>query len=232
MGAKKLMETDALRGKADRFQCRAKTRGSRLNRYPHRTERLLMPTFKLWINPLKFLELDLPGQAATPTADQVLNYLSDPELNGGIDAFLARYREVANVSDPLFVAPAEKNILQKLVWPLRHAKGSYALGNSLGCIAMCGMVGEMVAILLWDISKVPLQGKPREEPAQKALFGSSFERLGQERRVQVLRIFGLIDEQTKTAFDRLREIRRRYLHFFPKNTRTQWKMHLTRTRIT
>jgi uncharacterized protein (DUF433 family) len=26
------------------------------------------------------------------------------------------------VSDPLFVAPAEKNILQKLVWPLRHAK--------------------------------------------------------------------------------------------------------------
>ena len=100
------------------------------------------------------------------------------------------------------------------MWPLRHAKGSYALGNHLGCIAMCGMVGEMVVILLWEISKASLQQAQLDEAAQKALFGNTFERLGQERRVQVLRAFDLVDDQTKQAFDRLRSIRKRYLHFF------------------
>ena len=106
-----------------------------------------MTTFKAWINPLKFPEIDLPGQDGHPTADRVVDYLSDPGDDIGLPAFLERYHDIASVNDPLFVAPAENNILQKLVWPLRHAKGSYALGNHLGCIAMCGMVGEMVAIL-------------------------------------------------------------------------------------
>ena len=148
-----------------------------------------MTTFKAWINPLKFPEIDLPGQEGQPTADRVVDYLSDPGDDIGLPAFLERYHDIASVNDPLFVAPAENNILQKLVWPLRHAKGSYALGNHLGCIAMCEMVGEMVAILLWEISKASLQQAQIDKAAQKALFGNTFERLGQERRVQVLRAF-------------------------------------------
>ena len=35
-----------------------------------------------------------------------------------------RHCEIAS-DDTMFLAPAEKNILEKLVWPLRHAKGSY-----------------------------------------------------------------------------------------------------------
>ena len=45
----------------------------------------------------------------------------------GLPAFLERYHDIASVDDPLFVAPAEQNILQKLVWPLRHAKGLPAI---------------------------------------------------------------------------------------------------------
>ena len=111
------------------------------------------------------------------------------------------------------VAPAEPTILEKLVWPLRHAKGSYALGSYLSCIALCGMVGEMVALLLWEISKVNIQNKPLDEAGERALLGNTFEKLGQERRTQVLRAFDRIDAETKSAFDTLREIRRRYLHF-------------------
>ena len=173
-----------------------------------------MTTFKAWINPLKFPEIDLPGQDGHPTADRVVDYLSDPGDDIGLPAFLERYHDIASVNDPLFVAPAENNILQKLVWPLRHAKGSYALGNHLGCIAMCGMVGEMVAILLWEISKASLQQAQIDKATQKALFGNTFERFGQARRVQVLRTFNIVDDQTGQAFDRLRSIRRRYLHFF------------------
>jgi hypothetical protein len=143
----------------------------------------------------------------------LLDYLCAPELDRGADAFVSRHREVAGIRD-LFGAPAEPSILAKLVWPLRHAKGSYALGNYLGCIALCGMVGEMASILLWEIAKVRIQGKPVDESSQKALFGSSVEKLGQDRRIQVLGAFGLIDADTRAAFDRLRDIRRKYLHLF------------------
>jgi hypothetical protein len=174
-----------------------------------------MPHFAAWVNPLKCLTIEGPSpDPAPPTPEQLLDYLFAPELDRGVDAFVSRYQEIAQVADPIPIAPAEPNILDKLVWPLRHAKGSYALGNYLACIALCGMVGEMVAILLWDISKFTLQGKEMAPKDEAALFGSAFEKLGQQRRTQVLRALSLIDADTQAAFDSLRETRRRYLHFF------------------
>src|SRR5260370_4070948 len=76
------------------------------------------------------------------------------------------------------------------------------------------MVGEMVAILLWDISKVLFREKPSDKAAQKAIFGSTFEKLSQERRTQVLCAVGVIKEEASVAFDGLRSIRRKYLHLF------------------
>jgi hypothetical protein len=175
--------------------------------------------FDGWINPLKCPELEILPQLhkdkepATPAADRLLDYLYAPEIDRRPEAFVARYLEIAAVPDPLAIVPAESTILEKLVWPLRHAKGSYALGNYLSSIALCGMVGEMVAILLWDISRVALQGHPMTDAEQRAMFGSTFEKLGQERRVDVLHTLNLVDEPTKAAFDSLRAIRRRYLHF-------------------
>jgi hypothetical protein len=174
------------------------------------------------VNPLKWADVDilprLPGAPpeSVPTAEQILAYLHAPEIDRSRPAFLTRYQEIAQVLDPLPVVPAEPTILGKLVWPLRHAKGSYALGNYLGCIALRGMVGEMVAILLWDISKVPLQGHPMTEAEQRAMFGRTFERLGQERKVEVLHTLKLIDDVAKTAFESLRGLRNTYLHFLSK----------------
>jgi hypothetical protein len=174
-----------------------------------------MPVFQAFINPLGFPEIDLDSsKSATPSAEQLLDYLLCPQLDRGRDTLVERYREINDVSASLPIVPAEENILQKLIWPLRNAKSSYMLGNYLGCIALCGMVGEMVAILLWDISKLALQGKLLEKTMQEALLGSSFEKLGQERRTQVLRVLGLIGDEDVSAFDGLRLIRRRYLHFF------------------
>jgi hypothetical protein len=172
-----------------------------------------MPLFPAWINPLKCPEIELDASVSTPNAESLLNYLFSPEVDRSCDAFVSRYREISSTMDPLTFAPAEPTILEKLVWPLRHAKGSYALGNYLGCVALCGMVGEMVALLLWDISSVTLQGHPMNESEQRAMFGSTFEKLGQERRVDVLHTLKLIDDEAKVAFDTIRGIRRKYLHF-------------------
>ena len=39
-----------------------------------------------------------------------------------------------------------------------------------------------------------------------------FEKLGQERRVEILRTLKLVDDGAKQAFDSLRGVRRKYLH--------------------
>ncbi len=58
------------------------------------------------------------------------------------------------------------------------------VGNYLGTIALCGMVAEMVAVLLYEISNFSLKNRPMTEQDQTSVFGSKFEKLGQDRRVQ------------------------------------------------
>lgn len=176
-----------------------------------------MPTIRAWINPLACIPLELPPSPNTspsPGASELLKYLFAPEAEGTVEAFVRRYREVASLPKAFPFAPAEPEILDKLVWPLRHAIGSYCLADYLGCVALCGMVGEMVAILLWEISPYPRGSPPLADKEQKQLFGRTFETLGQERRIDVLRGFRLIDDDTKAALSQLKAIRNRYLHFF------------------
>lgn len=130
---------------------------------------------------------------------------------------VARYQEISVEKTRLFVAPAEDRILEKLVWPLRHAKSSYTLGNFLGTISLCGMVAEMVAILLFDITEPKINNRQMEKRDQEALFGRAFEKLDQNRRVEVLSAYGMIDEQTKQAFDLIRTTRRLYLHLWSQD---------------
>ena len=174
-----------------------------------------MGTITAWVNPLVCPEIARSTLTDEPPgADRLLEYAFAPDVERTSQAFVERYREISTGVDPLPLAPAEPNILAKMVWPLRSAKASYALGNYLSCIAMCGLVGEMVAMLTWDISEVRFQAGQLGETQEKLLLGSSFERLGQERRVSVLFAAGLIDESAKRAFDSLREIRRKHLHLF------------------
>jgi hypothetical protein len=112
-----------------------------------------MPTMSAWINPLRCIPIDAPqpGGAPTPDASELLDYLFAPEAERTAEAFAGRYRDVVSVAAAFPFAPAEPTLLQKLVWPLRHAIGSYCLADYLGCVALSGMVGEMVATLLWEI---------------------------------------------------------------------------------
>lgn len=49
---------------------------------------------------------------------------------------------------------------------------------------------------------------------QKALFGGTFEKQGQERRVEILAGYGLITQDLKQQYDTVRTARRRYLHLW------------------
>ena len=54
------------------------------------------------------------------------------------------------------------------------------LGNYAAVIAVCGMVAEMLAIFLWELSSVKLD--------EKLVFGCKFKKLRQERRVKMLQL--------------------------------------------
>lgn len=170
-----------------------------------------------WINPLAFLEIDEPWASATPkpvSLEAVVEFATAPGLGRDIPSIVGRYREVSVEEPRLFAVAADDQLLARLVWPLRHAKASYMLGNYLGTISLCGLASEMVAILIFETSDVRLNGEPMDLDTQRAVFGFAFEKLGQERRVAVLRAYGLIDEALALAFDAVRSARRRYLHLW------------------
>jgi hypothetical protein len=173
--------------------------------------------FKAYINPLAFLEVDEPWASHMPKPPDfgaVLRFLCPPEVKSDLEEVIGRYREISNESKRLFAAPAEKNILEKLVWPLRNAKASYMLGNYLGTISLSGTVAEMVAILTFEISNLTINGKRIDQKTQEKIFTRTFENLGQDQRVKVLHAFNLIDDEIKSYFDIVRDKRKRYLHLF------------------
>lgn len=174
------------------------------------------------LNPLAFLEAEAEerwGSSAQdkPTLESVLRFLCPADEGVDTEKLLARYRRITCDSVSLFVAPDEPRILDKLIWPLRNAKASYMVGNYLGTISLSGMVAEMVAILLWEITDTHLNGRRVTEDDEKQLFGLTFERLGQERKISVLSAFGIIDSTAKSNFDKIRDIRRRYLHLWSQD---------------
>ena len=52
---------------------------------------------------------------------------------------------------------------------------------------------------------------------QRALFGSTFEKLGQERRIQVLSAYGVADAEAQQRFETIRDTRRKYLHLWSQD---------------
>jgi hypothetical protein len=176
--------------------------------------------FSAWINPLAFLEVDEPwasAQDATPTAETILSFLCPPGTPADSASLITRYKRISTEPVRLFAAPAEPRILEKLVWPLRHAKASYVVGNNLAVVALCGMVSEMVALLHWQLADVSLNGRPMTSEDETALFGSSFEKLGQDRRVRLLTAYGLVVPAVVQMFDTIRLTRRKYLHLWSQD---------------
>jgi hypothetical protein len=175
--------------------------------------------FKGWLNPLQFLAVDEPWahRNSTPSLESVLDFLCTPGSGCEINTLVTRYREISQEKVRLSIAPAEERILNKLVWPLRNAKASYMVANYLGTISLCGMVAEMVAVLLLEIAELKINNRLMTPQDQTSLYGSTFERLGQDRRIQILYAYDIIDDDIKAAFDLVRTTRRRYLHIWSQD---------------
>ena len=166
-----------------------------------------------FLNPLALTAVDFgaEGEEDSISAKTILSFLCPPGTPDDTQSLVKRYKEIST-GPGLFAAPSEPRILEKLVWPLRHAKASYVVGNNLSVVTLCGMVAEMVAVLLWQLAETELNGHAMADEHEKALFRSTFERLPQERRVIILKAYGIITSDIAYDFDTIRKTRRGYLH--------------------
>lgn len=182
-----------------------------------------MPEDKLieiFVNPLQFIEIDEPWaslQKEELSLEAVLDFICIPGIGSDLKSLIKRYKEISVEKSRLFAAPSEQRILDKLIWPLRNAKAGYMCGNYLGTIALCGMVAEMVAMLLFEITQFLLNNRPMSEKDQVSVFGRKFEKLGQDRRVNVLAAYSIIDKNLENAFECIRTTRNRYLHLWSQD---------------
>ena len=177
-------------------------------------------TIGAWIRPLSLSSIGvlpfLPDNQPIDPSSLVKDLCQDfsPEF---LENLRRRYWLLTTPELDIFVVPNEKKILEKLVWPLRAAKQAFILSDYLGCIALCGMVCEMAIIFLFDLANTRVNGKLLNAKQEKQIFGSTFEKLGQEKRIQALYDVELLSEELAKDADAVRKIRRQYLHFLSKS---------------
>lgn len=170
-----------------------------------------------FLGPLSFPKMNpIPGQKSEEvTADDILKYLCSETVIPTIDNFTKSYEHISKNINKLFIVPSEYEILNKLVFPLKHAIGSYMVGNYLGTIAICGMVSEMAIIFHYDTLKIKLNKQDSEDVVKK-LYGKTFEKIGQDRRIKFLQVMGYLNNELAEQFDIVRNCRNGYLHSLSK----------------
>jgi hypothetical protein len=170
---------------------------------------------EIFLQPLSYGELgDLVKNNAE--CQRLLMLICDGDVSG-ISDIESRVDKLESFRQTLQYVPTGLEILTKLTWPIRNAIISYLLGNFLGTIAQCGMVAEMTTILIFEIAEKSIGNEPMNEAQQIKIFGTQFEKLGQERRIGVLKAFKLIDDNVERLFNSIKNTRRQYLHFYSKS---------------
>lgn len=131
---------------------------------------------------------------------------------------LDRYVEVSKQETYTPILPHSDKLFEKFLAPLKSAKRCYCLGEYLASIELSAHLGEMLALLVWKISPITLNKSAITAAQEKALWGREFEKLAQEKRIDLLKVFGFIAEGDERALDFLRATRRTYFHLWSEST--------------
>lgn len=97
------------------------------------------------------------------------------------------------------------------MWPLREAKASYVIGNYLAVVAMCGLVAEMVAVLLMQLAEAELRDKEWKKGGG-APYEEWIDGIRQAHRERILTRHSLVGLDVVEMFRTIRLTRRGYMH--------------------
>lgn len=177
-------------------------------------------SFKGWVRPLSLLSLRIsPYEHLTEHVDpgQLLQDFCNDWTSQAVERIRARFLRVDTPELDIFVVPAENMVLDKLVWPLRHAKIAFCRSDFLGCIAICGMVCEMATVFVYELVAEASDLSRLESEDREILSEGTYETLRQQERIKGLLRMRVIPQNLAENLDKVRKIRREYLHFLKKD---------------
>ncbi len=186
-------------------------------------------TLQVQVNPFAFIEANdfleqrvVPGTESEifgpPKLESILSYLCGQGVSSQSEKICQRYKDTQ--TSKLGLVPNTKFFANKLIEPLREAQTSYMIGNWIATIALCGVTCEMLTMLIFEMSRkyIQINGKSiDEESIQKAVFGTTFEKLTQEGKLRLLLNLGVIDEGMHSSLDKVRSVRNQYIHYYDYN---------------
>ncbi|MBU0509866.1 hypothetical protein KKH27_13670 [bacterium] len=155
------------------------------------------------------LEMVRATHSGRVSSKDILDYYSGIDESYNRSSVEARYNDLVHVDGSIFALPKHDRFLATFAIPLKFAKVNYLLGNYQGTIALCGFIGEMCTVFIYDFAhwcSKRKNGRKYDIPIQ------SFERKGQKSRVEKLTSFGLINEAYAKSFTRLNDIRNEHVH--------------------
>lgn len=171
-------------------------------------------TIPVIVNPFVFLKADERySQGQRITEKDILEFVSGELMVPEVKNFINHYKTIEKNIPKAFAIPAEAQIITKVVRPLKQAISSFMIGNFLSTISTCGFVAEMITVFLYETSNISIN-QEKISNVEKKLFGRDFEKLGQERRLDILQGFSVIDDKTYKKFNDVRLSRNKYLHRF------------------
>jgi hypothetical protein len=173
-----------------------------------------------WLRPLSMSSicpLPFDKQAEEHDEVEIIRDLCDDRRGDIVAGIRARCARLSAEDEGILFVPAEKRILEKLVWPLRSAKRAFSLGDSLGCIALCGMVCEMAVVFVYDLMSLDLDVQKLPKEHQFVMIKRKYERLGQEKRIKSLTDMGAISGSAAGDLETVRKLRKDYMHFLSKS---------------
>ena len=103
-------------------------------------------------------------------------------------------------------------IEQRIIAPLESAKRFACIGEYLGSIALSGLVGEMLAVFIWEMESGVRRDVQDDVIQDKKFFKNNFDKLQQSLRINVIEAFGYIDATKANKFRELARNRNRILH--------------------
>lgn len=145
-------------------------------------------------------------------ADSLVQFFGVPDTDV-THQMLVRYSKMTpqNLYIP-FTLAEPKRIEEQIVSPLFSAKRLACVGEFLASVALSGMVGEMMAVFIWDLYANDRRGRGGKPIKDKDFFRLGFSKIFQGTRINILLAFNYITKEQYNRFQELSGRRNHILH--------------------
>jgi len=167
----------------------------------------------VWINPLRLF-----ADEANEKPNDIIRSLSFDRSEGYLDRLHRRDNRLSEFDNALEYVPADKTILNKIVWPLRSSKLTFCLGDFFASITLSGVTCEMAVIFIYDLM-VATQDQRIRYNSQKGIFRDRYyeDHMHQMHRIDRLLELNVVDREFAHKAHGVRNLRNDYVHNFDRD---------------